>query len=313
MVSAASCKAQSALTPAHLEPFLKGQPQVTYLLSKLGCWCIVNPKASMVAQLSGTQELVLAALTAAAQSKDMPLQQFVSKENLGPIDFCSICQMLLNIKTSSANRRQVTDFLSQCTLFEDMHGKQLSLAQQPDVRVMSSKAWEQSIAASPDLLPWTVIKYHSATKTQQELLKKAGRGDVDTIKFLDDLLPELYSSASVALDPEQQVKLEHLLGQVVASLASEPTARLQQPLQLVVGGRLQRVKMLVDSSSSLLKDLFSKDSGYTEYDLLPGVACLCNTHHSNVCSSWFFVVWVNSFLGSGAIESTLSASKVLLC
>ena len=76
------------------------------------------------------------------------------------------------------------------------------------------------------------------------------------------MFPEVYSSASADLQP--------LLLQALDSLAEDPVARLQQPLQIFVNGRMHRISTLVDSSSKLVKDLFDKGSGYAGYNLLPG-------------------------------------------
>lgn len=98
-----------------------------------------------------------------------------------------------------------------------------------------------------------MIKYHSATSTQRNLLRNADFKPIDLVKFLnEDVLPEVYASASIDLEP--------LLMQALDSLASDrrPTAQLQQPLQVFVNGRLRRVSKLVDSTSKLMKDVWQR-------------------------------------------------------
>ena len=121
------------------------------------------------------------------------------------------------------------------------------------------------MAAMHHLFPWTIIKHHSATATQRELLDTAGFKPMNLADFLNqDLLPEMYSSANAD-------DFEPLLLQALDSLALQPAACLHQPLQIFVNGRLQRVSKLVDSSSELLKDLFTRGSSYAGFELLPGM------------------------------------------
>lgn len=120
----------------------------------------------------------------------------------------------------------------------------------------------------PDVFPLTIMKYHSTTSTQKTLLDMAGFEPIDVGTFLEeDVFPEVYSSASIDLQP--------LLLQAIDSLTTAPSAQLQQPLQIFVNGRLHRISTLVDSSSKLMKDLFAKGSGYAGYNLLPGECSVC--------------------------------------
>ncbi len=131
-----------------------------------------------------------------------------------------------------------------------------------DIRLLPSEAWEQEVAAVHELLPWTIIKYHTATRTQKAILRNAGFCCVNVVLFLNnDLLPEIYSSASADLVP--------LLLKALDSLDAYPAARLTHPLQVFVNGKLHRVSTLVDKSSELMKALFAKGKGYAGYALLP--------------------------------------------
>ena len=93
-----------------------------------------------------------------------------------------------------------------------------------------------------DLLPWTIVKYHSASPTQKAILRNAGCLGTSMATFLNtDLLPEIYSSASTDLEP--------LLLTALDSLAGYTGVQLKQPLKVFVNGKLHRVSTLVDSSS----------------------------------------------------------------
>lgn len=121
---------------------------------------------------------------------------------------------------------------------------------------------EEQAAAVHELLPWTIIKYQAATMTQRHILSNAGLRVMQMDSFLNnDLLPEIYSSASLELQP--------LLLTALDSLAGNARLRLKQPLKVFVNGKLHRVNTLVDSSSELMKALFAKGRGYAGYELLP--------------------------------------------
>jgi len=121
---------------------------------------------------------------------------------------------------------------------------------------------EQQVGAVHELLPWTIVKYHSASPTQKAILRNAGFQCTNMVTFLNtDLLPEIYSSASTDLEP--------LLLAALDSLAGYTGVQLKQPLQVFVNGKLHRVSTLVDSSSQLMQALFAKGKGYAGYDLLP--------------------------------------------
>ncbi len=131
-----------------------------------------------------------------------------------------------------------------------------------DIRLLPSQQLEQQVGAVHELLPWTIVKYHSASPTQKAILRNAGFQCTNMVTFLNtDLLPEIYSSASTDLEP--------LLLAALDSLAGYTGVQLKQPLQVFVNGKLHRVSTLVDSSSQLMQALFAKGKGYAGYDLLP--------------------------------------------
>lgn len=263
LASAAFCSSQPTLTSVHLARACRVQPDAALVLSDLGCMCITEPQAEIASTLPGRRvEPVTLALSAAAEKCSMPLQWLISEEHLGPDKYNSICLILANLKPSPKCQQRVQTFLRQCTVFEDLTGARLDLAKRSDIKVLPKQKWEQSMLAVQDFFPWTLIKYHSASDIQKNLLHAAGFGPLDVLIFLTrDLLPEVYSSASTELEP--------LLLQALDTLAHFPALQLQQPLQVFVNGRLQRVSTLVDTSSDLMKALFAKGSGYAGYDLLP--------------------------------------------
>ena len=130
-----------------------------------------------------------------------------------------------------------------------------------DIRLLPSQRWEQEVGAVHEL-PWTIVKYHSASPTQKAILRKAGFQCINMVTFLNtDLLPEIYSSGSTDLEP--------LLLTALDSLAGHPGVHLTQPLKVFVDGKLHRVSTLVDSTTQLMQALFAKGKTYAGYDLLP--------------------------------------------
>lgn len=234
------------------------------MLSDLGCLCITEPQAEMACHLQPpiSQEAITLAISAAADRCGIPLQQLISEEHLGPDKFKSVCSILASLHVPIVCQQYVRAFLRQCSIFEDITGARLDLAKRTDVKLLPMQEWEQHMLAVQDFFPWTFIKYHSASDTQRRLLHLAGFNPPDLVSFLrEDLLPEVYSSESTELEP--------LLLQALDSLARFPASQLQQPLQVFVNGKLQRVSTLVDSSSDLMQALFAKGKGYAGYDLLP--------------------------------------------
>ena len=265
-ITAASCNRQAVLTAAHLTHFGQEQQGIAELLAKAGCWCISDPRADIVSDLTFDLDVepVTSALTAAASRKQMSLHQLVSEQHLGTATFTALRTLLtkLNIRSIPC-QAHVRSFLRKCALFEDINGAQLTPSRLSTAKILPSRAWEQTVAALPDVFPLTVIKFHSTTSTQKTLLDMAGFEPIDLSTFLnEDVLPEVYSSASTDLQP--------LLLQALDSLTAAPKAQLTQPLQIFVNGRLHRISTLVDSSSKLMKDLFARGSGYAGYTLLPG-------------------------------------------
>lgn len=263
-VTPAACRSRPTLTLEHLTRFGEEKDSVAQLLSELGCLCICEPKAYMLSQIPADQEPITLALAAAASRQGLPLHQLISEQHLGTDKFTLVCKILATLAPPhTVSEQRVKDFVRCCTVFEDIAGAQLSLAQRSDIRLLPSAQWEESMADVAELFPWAIVKCHSASPTQKKLFQAAGLKPISLAKFLnEDLLPEVYTSASTDLEP--------LLLQALDSLVVGPKVQLQQPLQVFVNGRLQRVSKLVDSSSKLLKDLFAKVNGYSSYDLLPG-------------------------------------------
>ena len=261
LTTADICSAQPVLKTSHLQHFGQEQEIVAELLSEVGCYCIKDPRADFVSSHVGTlQEPITLALAAAATREGISLRQLISEQHLGTANFTSICDVLTKLNVGSCQQR-VQEFLRSCALFEDISGAQLNISLHSDSKILPTEAWEQRIAATPDMFPWTVIKFHSADSTQRQLLNSAGFHPISITDFLnEDLLPEIYTTAST--------NLQSLLLQALDSMGAP--AELRQPLQIFVKGRLHRIRTLVDSSSTLMRDLFARGSGYAGFDLLPG-------------------------------------------
>ncbi len=139
------------------------------------------------------------------------------------------------------------------------------------------------MGAVHELLPWTVVNYHSASTTQKAILHNAGFQPTHMVTFLNtDLLPEIYSSASTDLEPLLLSALDSLAPPLWTahpfqlhrtppelSTADFTNGQLKQPRNVFVNGKLHRVSTLVDSTSQLMQVLFAKGKGYAGYDLLP--------------------------------------------
>lgn len=130
--NAASCNGQGVLTAAHLAHFGQEQQHTAELLAKVGCWCISDPRADIVSNLtlnSGSEPVTLA-LAAAASRKQMSLHQLVSEQHLGTATFTLLRILLTKLDISNIHcHAHVRTFLRKCALFEDVNGTQLSPSQ----------------------------------------------------------------------------------------------------------------------------------------------------------------------------------------
>ena len=261
LASPIHCKTRHALTCAHLREATSIQPDAAELLSQLGCLCISELWADLVSILPASTEPVTHALRAAASRRSTALHAQISEQHLGKANYSSVCQILTNIQNPD-HQQQVEAFLRQCIVFEDLSGRRVKLASMCNAKLLPDEAWECSMASMQDLLPWTIIRYHKASTTQQQLLDSAGFRCTDTCTFLSkDLLPTVYSSANSKLEP--------LLLQACDSLASYSSLKLPEGLQVFVNGQLRPVDTLVDSSSPLMKALFARGNCSPDYTLLP--------------------------------------------
>lgn len=184
LTTADICSAQPVLKTSHLQHFGQEQDIVAELLAEIGCY------------------------------------YSISEQHLGTANFTSILTVLTKLNVGSCQRR-VQKFLRSCALFEDISGAQLNISLQVDSKILPTEAWEQSIAATPDMFPWTVIKFHSANSKQRKLLNSAGFHPISLNDFLnEDLLQEIYSSASTNLQP--------LLLQALHSMGASAIADFRQ-------------------------------------------------------------------------------------
>ncbi|DBB04154.1 TPA: hypothetical protein ACH3X1_013200 [Trebouxia sp. C0004] len=177
----------------------------------------------------------MVALAAAAPKRSMPMKQLVSLQHLGANTFNGLCNILAKLHITEGDYT--------------------------DIRLLPSQQLEQQVGAVHELLPWTIVKYHSPSPTQKAILRNAGFHCINALTFLNtDLLPEIYSSASTDLEP--------LLLAALDSLPASTGVHLKHPLKVFVNGKFHRVSTLVDSTSQLMQALFAKGKGYAGYDLL---------------------------------------------
>lgn len=132
--TAARCRKAGALCTGHVPwPESSAARQATNknpnaeVLAAIGCCCISDPRADIASPIVPDKEGVTFALTVTAASKSMPLQQLVSLQHLGADTFRGICEILAALDYDKCDA-SVQMTLKQCTVFEDITGARLDLA-----------------------------------------------------------------------------------------------------------------------------------------------------------------------------------------
>jgi hypothetical protein len=84
----------------------------------------------------------------------------------------------------------VWDVLKQCCIFETANDDMTDLSH-GTLQLLPNAEWEQQMLATPHLVQWKPVKHHTASDTQQTLLKHSGLVVPQLPHFLDNcLLPE---------------------------------------------------------------------------------------------------------------------------
>lgn len=260
------------------------------VLSSIGCVCITEPQAERVSPTGRRAEWITTALHATSISMGVPLQQLLSQERLGSTDFCHARMLLADrVFTNAKVCHRVWNVIRQCPIFEDSNGQMIALDGIKPYGLLPAASWEEHIAELDQLLPWTPVKYHTASGLQRVLIhqhakmlfrhpppagvqKKAVdkhaaemRTRVPSLAdFLhSELLPAIIRNA-------HHGSSEALLLQALDELAHHSDAPpLASLTRILIDGNLHPINWTVDSSSSLLQTLFSTPSTDDDYRVLP--------------------------------------------
>ena len=116
------------------------------------------------------------------------------------------------------------------------------------LQLLPNAAWEERWAEVDTKLPFTAVKYHTASVTQRNLLQHSGLKSPALPAFLcDTLLPGIMDSGDVGAEP--------LLLQALQDIHDFPADWHRLPVHVFVDGDLKRLSYVMDSSSELLTTL----------------------------------------------------------
>lgn len=147
----------------------------------------------------------------------------------------------------------VWDVLKQCCIFETANDDMTDLSH-GTLQLLPNAEWEQQMLATPHLVQWKPVKHHTASDTQQTLLKHSGLVVPQLPHFLDNCLLDNIKTS-------EDSKAETLLLQALDQLGAFTSYTPRRPNRLLVNGRVYPVSSLVDSSSKLLQALFEDGAG----------------------------------------------------
>ncbi len=259
LASVDHCINSSALSHKHLYS-LPSTAAAT--LSTIGCLCIGEERADTASAVPNGSEPLTSALQSTSNRLGVPLQQLVSLQRLGSSTFAQARQLLayhVCKPTRISVAASVWQILRQLPIFEDDSGGTASLLPTGQIQLLPNANWEGYMTELNQLLQWKPLKYHTASATQQQLLKHSDLQAPTLPDFLRySLLPAINSST---------YRREGLLLQALDELAAYPTQSLSTLTKIYVSGRLHSIKQVVDSTSALCKSLFSQ--GSSDFTLLP--------------------------------------------
>ena len=235
-------------------------------LSSIGCICIEEPRADKVSPIvSEACQRVLTALDAASRRLGMPLPQLLSQQRLGSTDFNNARQLLADHVQSSTSTWET---IRQCPIFEHSTGQMVNLGGSQRYGLLPGASWEEHMPGLGWLLPWTPVKYHTASITQQKLIQHSSMHVPPLTGFLQsELLPVIKRNNSYLT--------EQLLLHAIDELAGVSSDRPGSPSSLsnldfiCIDDHVHPIIRTVDSTSSLLQTIFSKPRTDGDYKLLP--------------------------------------------
>ena len=261
LASPAFCQAHAALSTVHQQRWSRD------VLDRLVLLCITSAQADMLSPISPDKEPFTCALEAAARLQQVPLQQLVCPEQMGQPAFSDLRRSLATNLPAPPNPPEpgnaIWRVLSRCCVFEASDGSTTHLSF-PVLSKLPNASWEQQLPNMRHLLWFTPVRFHSASPTHQSLVNHACLPTPDLSDFLNaELLPSLQA------EEEYNSNHEALLLHALDDLANDPDFAPTMPTCLPTHGVLQDVSRLVDSSSWLLRTLFSSRHPHPDYQLLP--------------------------------------------
>jgi len=237
-------------------------------LSAIGCLCIADARAdSVVSNLAGV-EPIIAALDNLASRTWMPLQQLMAPGRLGYGTFQGARTLLAHhVDAPRGNTAPVWRILKQCPVFEDGGidtSAECHCLPSGQLGLLPNASWEAHMAELGQLLPWSPVKYHTASDTQWQLLKHSGMKSPSMPDFLRySLVPAINNHSTTN-------SAEPLLLHALDELALHTDQTISPLSNIFVTGRLHAISRCVDSTSALFRSLFSQHSA-SGYTLLPDV------------------------------------------
>lgn len=166
-------------------------------LCSIGRVCILEPQADRVSPIKASAEPLTAALNGTSKCLGVPLPQLLSQQRLSSTHFNSARQLLADHVQSSTEAWKI---IRQCPIFQDSNGQIVTLCGSNAYGLLPGASWEEHMPLLDMLLPWTPVKYHTASTTQQKLLKISNFACA-----LLDRLPDFW--ASPCHQPRQQQQL----------------------------------------------------------------------------------------------------------
>ena len=264
LASLAHCRDMRALTFTELRSW---SSTAAATLSAVGCLCIADARADSVVSAVAGDEPITTAVDNLARRTGMPLQQLVAPARLGHNTFQEARQLLAyHVHSPRSNAAPVWRILKQCPVFED--GRSDTAAQfhclpSGQLGLLPDASWEAHMAELGQLLPWLPVKYHTASNTQQQLLKNSDMNIPSMLDFLRySLVPAINNCTTHSAEP--------LLLHALDELALHTNQTISPLTNIFITGRLHPISRCVDSTSALFRSLISQHSA-SGYTLLPDV------------------------------------------
>ncbi|KAL3132912.1 hypothetical protein ABBQ38_006826 [Trebouxia sp. C0009 RCD-2024] len=252
LASIQHCIKHQALSPLHLQSLPSFAAST---LSSIGCVCITEDEAYGASPIGFMADPLTTALVATSGCLGLPLPELLSQQRLGSTHFRNARELLADHVSSSS---AAWSTLRQCPMFEDSHGRMVALDVSIAYALLPFASWEEHLTQLGDLLPWTPVKYHTASSIHRRFVDHSSMQVPSQTTFLrDDLLPAINRTNSSCTEPLLLKGLELC------------NRRMDGLTNVFIDSHLHPINRTVDSSSSLLRTLFSQPGALKDYKLLP--------------------------------------------